>query len=157
MTSTPKVHRLLSDRVPQIMLAVLIVMMVPVVGLVALILFEPEPYYYPRLPLVLTPAAVHVGESVTYIVERCATDPFAPSPLSYHTDRALISADDASTQYPQGGNTRQAPPGCTTYPITFVIPTIPPGRYYYAGTTTATGRIRQVQQPWRTTEVIVLP
>lgn len=95
----------------------------------------------------------HAGDVVPFVVDRCATDPFArTAQLPYVVSRNVVNADTGtriilpslSTEIPAGG--------CeTSITVAHQLPdSIAPGHYFLEGVATVYGRFRTVNAYFRT-------
>lgn len=88
-------------------------------------------------------------------VTNCATDPWAPSPVFYHSDAFLLSDDATVPTQALPDFSGSGPPNhtsCQTFESwRLVVPTgTPDGTYHFQGELTAPGRFRVITTDWYT-------
>lgn len=138
-----------------VVLSALIMLPTMTLLLVAFIetLFLPPVVVYTNLPFPVTEHVIAPGQSLTLTVGRCANDLLAPDPLIYTFTRELVDSDtDVRTGISDGASVmgHGCQDGSNAYqPALNLIPqSLPDGKYFVRGTTTARGRFKTTVAEW---------
>lgn len=117
-------------------------------------LLAPPVLVYTNMPFPVEDGVVAPGETVTFIVGRCANDPLAPDPVIYTFTREIVNADtQARTGIPDGSS--DVPRGCEAAfrsSLNIIPVGMADGRYFVQGTSTAQGRFKVTVTRWQSQE-----